>query len=46
MDVVTLALAKKHTEEKMGGVSIVLLTQEEYDALEVKDETTLYIIKE
>ena len=32
--------------ELLGAVSIVLLTQEEYDALEVKDEATLYIVKE
>ena len=35
----------KQVEENMNGLCLVVLTQEEYDNLEVKDSDTLYFIK-
>ena len=50
MDVVTLALAKKYADTKTSSNNVVTSfwsgTQAEYDLIEIKDPTTLYLIKE
>ena len=36
----------EHFNATLGGLSLVALTQEEYDALPTKDNSTVYFIKE
>ena len=44
-DIPTSLPAKGGNADTVNNIHIVVLTQEDYDGLEVKDETTLYIIK-
>lgn len=36
--------SNKNLEEVMGGLTLLPISQEEYDALETKDDNTLYIV--
>ena len=36
--------SNKNLEEVMGGLTLLPISQEEYNALETKDENTLYIV--
>ena len=37
-------ITKKYVDNKLSGLTIIKITQAEYDALETKDPNTLYLI--